>query len=144
MKYLLSILFIVLFFSCKINNKTHPLELESIKKNKSGYNLIVSTQIDLNEIKLNHNFSDQRFIGHLKNKEINDYSIIIAGNFDTALQLKKGNKYYYTINVTIEEKERKLAYNDTIIAYLQLSYKEGRTYPTKSIEIPANSFISLK
>lgn len=129
-----------------MDNKSYPIELISVINKNENYEMVVATAIDLNQIKMKHHFTTQRFIADLKNKKFKDQDFIIEGSFDTKNQQKINNLYYYTINLNIRNKSdnSKLTANDTIKGYLQLSYKNGRTYPTKSIDIPASKILEIK
>jgi len=128
-----------------MDNKTHALHLEKIIKQDSSYLLIVSTDVDLQAIKNKHQFTEERFICNVKNRDFRSQNIQFDGKFSSLSQIKEQDKYYYTVNLNIikDQNTIPLTQNDTLIGYLQLAYKNGRTYPTKSVEIPAKKIIDL-
>lgn len=131
-----------------MDNRSHTLQLEDIKKVNDHFILTLSTDVNLYAIKQKHQFSEQRVIAHLKNETIHNRSIQIIGDFDSKKHLQKEGKYYYQANLflkntTQEEGIKNLNSKDTIIAFLQLSYKMGRTYPTLPIEFPAQLLINI-
>ncbi len=146
MKNIFYCLILILIASCSMDNKSYPIELKSITKKENNYQIVVSSEIDLNEIKSSHHFTTERFVADLKNKKFDQQDFVFEGSFHTENQQKINNLYYYTINLKIRNKKglNKLTPNDTIKGYLQLSYHNGRTYPTKSIEIPASKILDLK
>ncbi|WP_147439059.1 hypothetical protein [Faecalibacter macacae] len=149
MKYSFCFIAILLLFGCSLDNKVYTLQFESLKKEKNNYQLVVSTETNLDEIKKKHQFTQQDFIGEIKNRDFRDKSIIVTGNFNTNNQVIKNNKYYYLVDVMITDLNKQndltnqLTEKDTITGFLQLSYDMGRTYPTKSINIPAERFITF-
>lgn len=130
-----------------MDNKAYPLRMDSLHKTDKKYQLIVSTEVNLDEIKNKHQFTHQDFIGELKNRDFRDKSIIVTGSFDTKNQKIVDNRYFYSVDVMISDREKKydvtnqLTNQDTISGFLQLSYDTGRTYPTKSVDLPAEIFI---
>ena len=148
MKYAFFLIPILLIFSCSMDNKAYPLRIESIQKKDNTYQLMVSTEISLDEINNKHQFTHQEFIGEVKNRDFRDKSIIVTGNFDAKNEKKVDNRYFYSVDVMISDRDKKfdatnqLTNQDTISGFLQLSYDTGRTYPTKSVDIPASEFIN--
>lgn len=147
MKYAIISCFLLLT-ACLVDNKTYPLKMGSLHKIDQNYQLIVSTEINLDELNTKQEFTEQQFIGEIKNRDFRDKSIIITGTFDTKNQKKIEIRYFYTVDlmITDREKQKDLTYQltekDTISGFLQLSYEMGRTYPTKSIDLPADLFLS--
>lgn len=129
-----------------MDNKSYPLELKNITKKKDNYQLVVATSIDLKQIKNKHRFTTQRFVGELKNKKFDEQNFYIDGSLEVENQHKINNLYYHTINLKIRNKNNigKLTELDTISGYLQLSYANGRTYPTKSVDIPVAKILELQ
>lgn len=131
-------------FSCQLDNKTYPSELVEIKKIDSDYHVILSTSVDLNEIKEKYNFTEERLIGQVKTQSFRDQKVIIKGSFDTNDQTKTGEKFTYksTLEITPKDQTKQLkdvlSDKDTLEVFLQLGFPEGRTYPTKSVVIPAS------
>ncbi|MBS7332503.1 MAG: hypothetical protein KIG88_02765 [Weeksellaceae bacterium] len=147
MKYIFYLIPILLIFSCSMDNKAYHLRMESLQKTENKYQLTVSTEVNLDEIKNKHQFTHQEFIGSLKNRDFKDKSIIIVGNFDTKNQKIIDKRFYYTVDLMITNRDEQLdltnqlTEKDTISGFLQLSYDMGRTYPTKNIDLPARIFI---
>ena len=147
MKYAFFLITILVLFSCSRDNKAYPLRMESIEKSENKYQLIVSTEVDLDAIKNKHQFTHQNFIGILKNRDFRDKSIILSGNFESKNQKLIDNRYYYTVDLMITNVHKQidltnqLTEKDTISGFLQLSYDTGRTYPTKSLDLPARIFL---
>lgn len=137
------LIFLFLLISCSMDNTPYPLQLESIEKTAHEYVITLSTEVNLDKIKRKHHFTEQRMIGLLKKRHPEKGDAKLLGNFDTSYQTKKGNRYYYQCKAKFESKETNLKAfdkNDTLNVYLQLSYDMGRTYPTKSVAIPAKAF----
>lgn len=139
----------VLFINCSLDNKSYPIQLENIKKENDKYRIEVSLEKNLLEIKNKHQFSEEKIIGSLPTRNLQDKNVIIIGDFSTAEQKLKENRYYYQGNIIFTNKNdndntvKELNDNDTIELFLQLSYQDGRTYPTKSLKIPAKKFKEL-
>lgn len=145
MKFLYILVLTSICISCSMDNKPHSLHLEKIIKQDSSYRLIVSTDVNLQTIKNKHQFTEERFICNVKNRDFRSQNIQFDGKFSSLSQIKAQDKYYYTVNLNIikDQNTIPLTQNDTLIGYLQLAYKNGRTYPTKSVEIPAKKIIDL-
>lgn len=150
MKNLILILLLSFCYACSLDNKVYPLNFESITKNGDNYKLIVSTETNLDEIKNKHHFTQQEFIATIKNRDFNQQGVLLIGSFETDKQQKKGDLYFYEVDLKITNQEKKidlthqLTAKDTVNGFLQLSYDMGRTYPTKSIDIAAEKFLNIK
>lgn len=145
MKFLYFLILTSLCVSCSMDNKAYPLQLEKIIKQDSIYQLTVSTEVDLNAIKNKHQFSEERFICNIKTRDFRAQNLQFDGKFSTSSQKEVDGKYYYTVHLKMIENQKNvpLTKNDTLTGYLQLSYKSGRTYPTKNVTIPAEKIIEL-
>ena len=147
MRKLFGLLFFGLLFSCHLDNKTYASELVEIKKNKGNFEITLSTNADLKSIQEKYRFPDQRVIGHIKTQSFKEQKVRIKGIFDSKNAKKIGNSYSYqsTVEILPQDSNKQLSEvltpQDTLEVFLQLGFPDGRTYPTKSVLIPASEIL---